>query len=261
MPVKPLRGPPKLAPASVRWRAGRARSPLIDGSALRGAAILVFCSLASGAGAQISGTASVVSDYRYRGFTLSDEKPAAQFGVTYDAPLGWYAGAFGSTVRLAPPAGPNFQAIAFGGFASRLSSGLTLEVGGDYSAFTGAAGDDYGEIFLGAATENASARIYYSPRYFGQPSNAVYGEINGSQPITAAVRLLVHLGFLRTRYESGYRTQSGQHAVDGRIGLAADFDACRLELALVGVSAHDAAYRVSGSSSPNTIVLTLSRSF
>jgi uncharacterized protein (TIGR02001 family) len=228
---------------------------------LRGAAILVFCSLASGAAAQISGTASVVSDYRYRGFTLSDQKPAAQIAVTYDDPRGWYAGAFGSTVRLAPPAGPNFQAIAFGGFASRLPSGLTLEAGGDYSAFTGAGSDDYAEIFLGAATENASGRIYYSPRYFGQPSNAFYGEINGSQPITASVRLVAHLGFLRSRYESGYGTQSGQHVVDGRIGLAVDFDAFRLELAWVGVSAAGAAYRITGSHSPSTAVLTLSRSF
>ncbi len=228
---------------------------------MRGAAILVFCSLASGAGAQISGTASVVSDYRYRGFTLSDRKPAAQIGVTYDDPLGWYAGAFGSTVQLAPPAGANFQAIAFGGFASRLPSGLTLEAGGDYSVFTGAAGDDYGEIFLGAATENVSARIYYSPRYFGQPSNGAYGEINASLPLAASVRLLVHVGFLRTRYESDYRAQSGQHAVDGRIGLAVDFDAFRLELAWVGVSAADAAYRITGSNSPSTAVLTLSRSF
>jgi uncharacterized protein (TIGR02001 family) len=229
---------------------------------LRGAAILVFFwLLPSEAGAQISGTASVVSDYRYRGFTLSDQKPAAQIGFTYDDPLGWYAGAFGSTVRLAAPAGPNFQAIAFGGFASRLASGITLEAGGDYSAFTGAAYDDYGEIFVGAATENLSARIYYSPRYFGQSSNSVYGEINVSQTVVGSVRLLAHVGFLRTRYEGIYRTSYEQHIVDGRIGLGVDLDPFHVELAWVGVSAEDAAYRVTGSSSPNTVVLTLSCSF
>ena len=228
---------------------------------MRGAAIVLFYFLASGAGAQISGTATLVSDYRYRGFTLSDRKPAAQVGLTYDDPLGWYAGAFGSTVRLAPPAGANFQAIAFGGFASRLASGITLEAGGDYSAFTGATSDDYGEIFLGAATENVSARLYYSPKYFGQSSDALYGEINVSQTVIGSVRLLLHAGYLRTRYESIYQTSSEQHVVDGRIGLGVDLDPLRVELAWVGVSAHDAAYRITGSSSPNTVVLTLSYPF
>lgn len=229
---------------------------------MRGAAILLlFWLLPSEAGGQISGTASVVSDYRYRGLTLSDQKPAAQIGFTYDDPLGWYAGAFGSTVRLASPAGPNVQAIAFGGFASRLASGIALEAGGDYSAFTGAAYDNYGEIFVGAATENVSARIYYSPRYFGQSSNAVYGEINASQSLVGSARLLVHVGFLRTRYETGYRTSSAQRAVDGRIGVAIDLDPFRAELAWVGVSADDAGYRITGSNSPNTVVLTLSCSF
>ncbi len=229
---------------------------------MRGAAILFFVwLLPSGVDAQISGTASAVSDYRYRGITLSDRKPAAQIGFTYDDPLGWYAGAFGSTVRLAPPAGVNFQAIAFGGYATRLASGIALEAGGDYSAFTGAAYDDYGEIFVGAATESVSARIYYSPKYFGQSSNAVYGEINASQLLFGSVRLLVHAGYLRTRYETGYRTSSAQHAVDGRIGVGVDFDPFHVELAWVGVSTDDAAYRITGSNSPNTVVLTLSCSF
>jgi uncharacterized protein (TIGR02001 family) len=246
----------------ARWRAAQAGRRLLDGSALRSAAALLFCAIASGASAQISGTASVVSDYRYRGITFSEQKPAAQLGVTYDDPAGWYAGAFGSTVRLAPPAGPSFQAMAFAGFALRLPSGISLEAGGDYAAFTGAGSDDYGEIFLGAATENLSARVYYSPRYYGQPANAVYGEINGALPLSDRVRLLVHVGYLRTRAGYAYSgSPSNPHVVDGRIGLVAVFDLFQLELAWVGISDKYVAYRITGSDSPNTVVLTLSHPF
>ena len=58
-----------------------------------------------------------------------------------------------------------------------------MEAGGDYSAFAGSSDLNYGEVFVGGATENLSARIYYSPRYFGQSSHAVYGELNATQPL------------------------------------------------------------------------------
>jgi uncharacterized protein (TIGR02001 family) len=231
---------------------------------VRGAAALLFCVFASGVSAQISGTASVVSDYRYRGITLSDWKPAAQLGLTYDDPVGWYAGAFGSTVRLAPPAGPGFQATVFGGFASRIASGISLDAGGDYSTFTGAAGDNYGEVYLGVASENVSARIYYSPDYFGQRANAVYGEINAVQPLIDPLSVVLHVGFLTTRAYSQYSpygARSWQNVVDGRIGLGANFDLFRLELAWVGISSANGAYQITGSRSPNTVVLTVSHPF
>ena len=141
-----------------------------------------------------------------------------------------------------------------------------MEAGGDYSAFAGANELNYGEVFVGGATENLSARIYYSPRYFGQSSNAVYGEINATQPLIDRVRLHVHAGFLRYRYESPYgsclvRHPPTQNVVDGRIGLRVDLDLFQLEIAWVGVSNHTAAYLITGSSSPNGVVASLSLSF
>jgi hypothetical protein len=98
--------------------------------------------------------------------------------------------------------------MVFGGYALRLPSGVSVEAGGDYSVFTNAHGDDYGELFIGAATENFSARIYYSPRYFGQSSNAVYGEVNASLPLFDRLQLIAHVGVLKSTYPYGYRQQS-----------------------------------------------------
>jgi uncharacterized protein (TIGR02001 family) len=100
----------------AQWRAPQSRGRRLDELALRAAATLLFLVFASGSSAQISGTASVLSDYRYRGITLSGKKPAAQLGVTYDDPLGWYVGAFGSTTRFTPPLGSGSQAMVFAGF-------------------------------------------------------------------------------------------------------------------------------------------------
>jgi uncharacterized protein (TIGR02001 family) len=249
-------------PVHVRRRAIPVRWRLRDSSA--GAAALLFCALASGVSAQISGTVSVVSDYRYRGITLTDQKPAAQLGLTYDDSAGWYAGAFGSTVRLAPPTAPGFQATVFAGFASRIASGISLDAGADYSAFAGSAGYNYGEVYLGVASENVSARIYYSQDYFGQGASAVYSEVNAVQSLIDRVSLVLHVGFLATRAYSTYSpyvSRSSQNIVDGRIGLGANFDLFRLELAWVGISNGNVAYQITGSRNPNTVVLTLSHPF
>ena len=56
---------------------------------------------AAGAGAQLTGTVSVVSDYRFRGVSLSQQKPAVQASIGYDDPSGWYGGVFASTAKLA----------------------------------------------------------------------------------------------------------------------------------------------------------------
>jgi uncharacterized protein (TIGR02001 family) len=228
---------------------------------LRGAVALLLSVVAIGVNAQVSGTATVVSDYRYRGVTLSDQKPAAQLGVSYDDPAGWYAGAFGSTVRLASPAGPGVQVLGFAGYATRLPAGVTLEAGGDYSAFTSSMGSNYGEVYAGATWEGLSARIYYSPTYYGSQAFAVYGELNGAQTIVEHLRLVAHVGLLNTRsaYIYGYTTP--KHIVDGRIGLSTDLDLFRIEVAWVGISSTYVAYGVTGSSSPNTVVLTISRAF
>jgi uncharacterized protein (TIGR02001 family) len=234
---------------------------------LRGFATCLLCVCASGASAQLSGTLSAVSDYRYRGVTFSGFGPSAQAGLTYDDPKGWYAGAFGSTVRLAPPGrtSSNFQTIIYAGYAARLPSGISVEAGGDYSAFAGSNDLNYGEVFVGGAIENLNARLYYAPRYFGQMSNAFYGEVNATQPLTDRVRLHVHAGFLRHRYDSPYGLLYGipptQNVIDGRIALRADLDRFQLEIAWVGVSNHTAAYLITGRNSPNGVVAAVSFSF
>jgi len=267
MPVPPLQEPWAPVHADARSRAAFLRCCRIDGSVLRGVATFLLCACAGSADAQLSGTLSAVSDYRYRGVTFSDKRPAAQAGLAYDDPTGWYAGAFGSTVRLEPLGLPdsNLQGIVYGGYAMRLSSGISLEAGGVYSAFAGSSGINYGEVFVGGGIENVSARIYFSPHYFGQPTHAAYGEVNATQPLSESVSLHLHAGLLRYRYDNPYGALYGiepfRNVIDGRIGLRADLDMVQLEVAWVGVSNHAAAFLVTGRYSPNGVVASLSISF
>src|SRR5439155_7805223 len=67
---------------------------------LRAAIALGHVLVAIEALGQVSGSASLVSDYRFRGVSLSQEKPALQLNVLYDDQSGWYAGAFASSVQI-----------------------------------------------------------------------------------------------------------------------------------------------------------------
>ena len=210
------------------------------------------------ASAQISGSVNLVSDYRYRGVSLSHGDPAAQFAVAYDDAQGWYAGAFASTVRLAAPSNPGLQAIGFVGYAKQLPSGVSFEVGADYSAFSGARGYDYAEVYGGFAFESVNGRLYYAPRYFGADGGALYGELNGAQRVHDRVRLLVHVGVLKVDGGGPYSGWSDSRVFDARAGVGVDVDPFNVQLSWVGISRAYTGYAITGASSRNGVVLTLS---
>jgi uncharacterized protein (TIGR02001 family) len=228
---------------------------------LRRAAAFWFALVATNVSAQISGSVTLVSDYRFRGVSLSNNRPAAQLAAVYDDARGWYAGAFASTVQLADSSSRQLQGMTFVGYVWRFPSGLSSEVGADYSAFTGARGYSYPEVYWGIASENLSGRLYYAPRYFAQDSDAIYGEVNGAQPLLDRVRLLAHAGVLRNRSENVYTGRAVNHVFDARVGIGVDFDQFSMQVSWVGISSASAAYPATGTRGRNGVVLSLFRSF
>ena len=221
---------------------------------------LALFSIVRTASAEVSGTVTVVSDYRYRGISLSDNDPAAQLGVTYDDPLGWYAGAFVSTIKSSAYGTTGVQAIGFGGYAWRMPSGLSLEAGADYSVVTASPRYDYPEVYVGFAYQNLTGRAYYSPRYLGQDYAAVYGELNFAPPLFDTVRLLAHVGVLDSEAKTIYGDRSPP-VVDFAIGAGVDWQGFTLQLSWVGVNRYSPAYRVVGVGHRTGPVLSISHSF
>jgi uncharacterized protein (TIGR02001 family) len=217
-------------------------------------------SIAGSVHGEVSGTISVVSDYRYRGISLSDNEPAAQLGIAYDDPLGWYVGGFVSTVESSVYGTNGVQAIAYGGYAWRMPSGLSFEAGADYSVVTAAPRYDYPEVYVGFAYQNLSGRAYYSPRYLGQDSAAVYGELNLAQPVLEHARLLVHVGLLGSDSKTIYGTRSAP-VFDFAIGGGVDWQGFNVQLSWVGVNRYSPAYRTTGVGHRTGPVLSVSRSF
>lgn len=163
------------------------------------AAACCACAWTASACAQVSGSVGVVSDYRYRGQSLSDGDPAVQASVGYDAASGAYAGLFGSTTRQAGDAGS--QWIPYAGFARRDRQGRSWDIGMRYVHFTRegpAYGDDYdyAEAHAGVAFQRVTVRLHYAPEYYGVTDNA-YLEADFAWPVGERVRLLLHGGVSR----------------------------------------------------------------
>jgi uncharacterized protein (TIGR02001 family) len=237
------------------------RGQLLDHPRWRSAFALWFLIISAESLAQFTGSASLLSDYRYRGVSLSDNRPAAQLALAYDDASGWYGGAFASTVQVGYPTSRELQGIAFAGYAKRMPSGLSLEAGADYSAMTGDKSYSYGEVYVGIASDKVSARLYYSPRYFGLKPGVIYGEINASQELLDRVRLIAHGGVLRNNSSEAYGQPTDRYVFDGSVGVVFDFDQFSVQLSWVGISSLDTPYPTTTPGSKNGAVLMLSWSF
>ena len=180
--------------------------------------------------AQISGSATLVSDYRYRGISLSDGKAQAQFNLDYASRQGWYAGLFASGVAL-PGAGAGQQLTAYTGYARRSLAGLSWECGLSDSVFRSLPTYNYGEAFLGIASEHVNARLFYAPNYFGERKGTLYGELNGSYLLAGPVHLLAHAGLLHSIARQAASALAPQSRRDVRLGLSVDGADWKLQLA------------------------------
>ncbi len=87
----------------------------------------------SGDGITITGSATVVSDYRFRGFSQSDEEAAIQGGFTIGHDSGLCVGTSGSSIGF----NNGTEIDVFAGFAKEVSSGLTADVGATLYLYPG----------------------------------------------------------------------------------------------------------------------------
>jgi uncharacterized protein (TIGR02001 family) len=163
--------------------------------------------VATVASAQVSGSASIVSDYRYRGVALTQGNAAAQLDVAYDDSSGLYGGAFASNVKFYRNGPDQAQMVGYGGYAKRLERGWSVDAGASYADFTSDSDYRYLELHTGIATESVSAQLYYSPNYFGISIHTVYAELNGSYRLFDQFKLIGHAGLLKAF--SGATDQAG----------------------------------------------------
>jgi uncharacterized protein (TIGR02001 family) len=121
----------------------------------------------SGSTFDINASASVTSDYNYRGYTLSDHRPSAStnWEATYNI---FFAGINAASVQM--PMLSQIQTTTYGGIRPVFGN-LTVETGVGYFSYPGSPIDiSYPEYYIApsyALTSklNVGVNIYYAPDY------------------------------------------------------------------------------------------------
>jgi uncharacterized protein (TIGR02001 family) len=206
--------------------------------------------------AELSGTVSVVSDYRFRGQSLSQGNPEAQLNLTLDTNSGWYGGAFMSGVNL--DGHDDTQLLAYGGYAQTLKPGWSWDAGVIDSTFLASSDYNYAEIYLGIASEHVNAKLYVSPNYFGFSTRTAYAELNGNYPISDNWRVQAHVGCL-ARIDGDKEFPARRW--DGQVGIATMLHQWTLQLAWVIAQKNPGNYQSYSDLHPHTLVLDASYAF
>lgn len=146
----------------------------------------------------VSGTVAIVSDYRFRGVSLSDGKPAVQGGIEIEH-RGWFAGGWGSTVSAPGEAG--IEVDAYAGRRGH-AGGFRYSVAG-YAYLSSPGQPAFVELQTLASHPIGAGEIElelsYAPRQRGNPDNLYVGA-RTAMPI-AGTRLSI---LARGGYEDGY---------------------------------------------------------
>jgi uncharacterized protein (TIGR02001 family) len=228
--------------------------------ALRPYVLLAGLLHAVNAAAQFTGTVAAVSDYRFRGVSLSHEKPAAQLTINYDAPAGGYAGVFASTVEFAASSSKTVQIVGFLGTAMPITSDVHADVGVNYASFGGALRDyNYGEMYVGVSSGQYSASVHYSPDYFGASDGSLYGAFDVAHATGDRVALLGHVGMLVPVKHGG--AASARTLLDTRAGVGFDFAGFNLQIAWVTTNAVRASYPIDNRQRGDTFAISVLRAF
>lgn len=154
---------------------------------------------APAAHAQVSGRVSIDSQYRSRGYQITEAGPVITAAIGYDHSSGIYAGgvviagAQDSEIGVA-----GYQANI--GYAARVTRALSIEAGVQRTAYArrvgGPLGLAYTELYAGLTFRAITARAYYSPDYFRAGRHTLYAEIDGSSRLLPKLNFNGHLGAL-----------------------------------------------------------------
>lgn len=179
---------------------------------------VALAGLAQPAVAQVAVEVGLQSDYRFRGYSLTDEDPVGTVVVTYDDPSGAYIG--GSLVGTVDDGEPALVALQGNlGYATRIAPSLSIDAGvtrTEYTDYVFSRAVHYTEFYLGLASRNVTTRIRYSPDYYRSDWETLYVEVDGGVEVARDWFLNAHVGQLN--YLGDISPYLVRHSYDWRLG-------------------------------------------
>jgi len=227
------------------------------------AAVALAC--APFAHAQFVGTLALASQNRYRGTATDDVGPVARASVMGDTTFGLYGGVSG---LWRTRDGELSQADELVGWSGRLNRFDALadidpawawDLAWHHTHYGESAQYDFSEGMVGLVAPGVSARLWWSPHYFGSDWSSLYAELDASRDLDPHWRAFAHVGYLH--YGPGADGRRPPGRTDASAGAAWVGDGWDVRLARDGLVSGRAFDGVSRSSRRPGWVLSGSVSF
>jgi uncharacterized protein (TIGR02001 family) len=150
----------------------------------------------------MTANAGLFSDYRFRGISQTNKKPAFQGGFDFAHKSGFYAGNWNSNVDAEFFGGANLEMDFYGGFKGSVNA-FTYDVGVLYYYYPGsnAGGSptiDNTEIYVSGGWGPVSLKYSYAVSdFFGfqDSKGAYYLDATIAYPVTKELSLVGHFGY------------------------------------------------------------------
>jgi len=205
--------------------------------------------------AQLSSSLSVDSDYIYRGIDLSRDRPAVRLDLAYDHISGAYGGLSLIGIRDDAHGDIGLSSIGYAGYVWQPAQGPSWEVGASDTHIRNGGDYDYNEVYGGVITRTFTARLYYSPHYYGSRMRTLYSELSAARRLAPGWRAFVHAGML-TPLDGAHRGER----YDVRAGVAVNISRYEIQAAWSRTDPV-AGYLMHRPNDGNALVLSASRFF
>lgn len=208
-----------------------------------------------GHGLTLSGNLAVTSDYRFRGYTQTNFRPAVQGGLELSHSSGFYIGNWNSNVGWVD--GTSIEMDFYAGWTGAVGKGFDLDLGVLQYTYPGNSmgpSPNTTELYVGIARGPISFKVHYAPsNYFGgaDSKNTWYFDANGSFDLGSGWGIGLHVGYQTLK--NATKELSGAPIsgyFDYKAGISKDISGWVFDLSVVGASADDWIYTTQGNSHP-----------
>ncbi len=187
----------------------------------------------------VTGNLGLFSDYRFRGISQTDRKPALQGGFDLSHSSGLYLGNWNSNIDSALYNGSNLEMDLYGGYKTEFG-GVGIDLGAIYYYYPGSGKGgttkiDNTELYIGASFGPVSAKYYHAVSdFFGVPNTkgSKYFDVSFAHDLGNGLGVNAHVGYQRVRNTPG---DPGK-ITDYKLGLTYDLNGFILGASYIGTN-------------------------
>jgi uncharacterized protein (TIGR02001 family) len=183
---------------------------------------LMLAAGVSAAQAEVTGNASLTSDYRFRGVSQTQNAPAVQGGVDFAHSSGFYVGNWNSSISSELyPGVAGVENDVYAGFKKEFG-GVKVDAGVISYMYPRATTDtNTNEVYVGASFNVLSVKYSRSmSNYFGvaDSKNSSYIQADANVPVAGKLSAVAHYG------RTSVANNSALDYADYNVGAAYDLD-------------------------------------